>query len=214
MAAKKVTKKAIEQVTEEKIVIPQLTLETFYIGVESTPGSSYIPHRLAIDKVRDFSKNLTPKPKVKAFRNLDAEYEECFYQTPEGKYGVNYPAFQAAVLDASVACDVKKTQIKRAFRLIGDIAEFEDYDGPKRREDIGRDGSMKRTPLLIVRPEFYDWKTTLRLQLATNLMSVEQAVNLLNMAGFTSGVGDWRPSSPRCPGTHGMFSVTGYTQLS
>ena len=41
-----------------------------------------------------------------------------------------------------------------------------------------------------------------------NVLSMEQIVNLFNIAGFGAGVGEWRPGS-KSGGSFGMFHVDG-----
>lgn len=75
---------------------------------------------------------------------------------------------------------------------------------PQIREDAVRVGMGAAD--LRYRPEYINWRCTVPLQVNPRVISVEQAINLLNLAGFSIGVGEWRP---QCNGQHGRFKVVG-----
>jgi len=56
-----------------------------------------------------------------------------------------------------------------------------------------------------VRPRFDNWKVTGELEVASPDLPFETLQLIFNYAG-KSGLGDWRPSSPKRPGPYGMFS--------
>lgn len=55
------------------------------------------------------------------------------------------------------------------------------------------------------RGEFIDWYSDLPIELCPMILTPEQVFNLIDMAGFSVGVGDWRPEKD---GSHGMFEVS------
>ena len=193
---------------EGQITIQSINRKAIKVRVKSVDGSSYIPHRLTDESVKNFMGREEGKTKKKTIRNFDQEYESCFYYTENKKYGIPASAFMNAILNATVACNIPKTQIKRAIRVLGDILPL-DYKKVSRRIDHPRRSGMNSTPDTRHRPEFFDWSTTLIVEYDANQISPDQILNLVNQSGFSSGVGDWRPSSPRSCGTHGMFKVVG-----
>lgn len=54
------------------------------------------------------------------------------------------------------------------------------------------------------RAEFPDWKARVLVRYNANVLSEAQILNLLNVAGFAVGVGEWRPEKD---GQYGMFHV-------
>lgn len=176
------------------------------IDVESYPESTYIQHRLNTDTVDDFTKREFGKSDKKKIRDLDKEYESCFFYTENKKHGVPVAAFISAILDSCVALNIPKTKVKRAIRLLGDIVEIK-YKKINRRKDTVRRGGINKTPDIRHRPEFVEWSCQLLIQFDEEQVTPEQVINLVNYAGFTSGIGDWRPSAPKSTGTHGMFKV-------
>lgn len=191
----------------KEISVPSIKPKLLSIKIKAIPGSSYISHRLSGEQVKEFtSREMGETKKHGKIRDVDKEYESCFYYTPDKKYGVPASAFMGAILDAAVSIDLPKTQIKRSVRILGDIYPLK-YKKINRRIDYPRRSGMNATPDIRHRPEFIDWETQVLIQFDISQIGVEQVLNLLNRAGFTSGVGDWRPSSPKNPGTHGMFEV-------
>jgi hypothetical protein len=189
------------------ITILPIDLKGILVTVKSLDGSTYIPHRLGVETMQGIEDKVTGKAvKGKKNRNFDAEYESCFYKTGEGSYGIPASAFAACILDAAVAVNIPKTQIKRAVRVLGDVYELT-YKKVNRRVDYPRQSGMTKAPDIRHRPEFIDWECTLHIQYDANQITPDQVFNLVNQAGFSSGVGDWRPSAPKSSGTHGMFEI-------
>lgn len=197
-----------EKPTEEtsRIIVQNINRKGIKIKVGAIKGSTLISHRLPDDVVDSFMSRELGKSKQKTIRNFDKEYESCFHYTEDGKYGIPAPSFMGAILDAAVACELPKTKIKRALRLIGDMYEL-GYKKINRRIDHPRRGGMNKTPDTRHRPEFVDWNCDLYFEYDANQITPDQIINLVNQAGFSSGVGDWRPNSPKSCGTHGMFEV-------
>jgi hypothetical protein len=54
------------------------------------------------------------------------------------------------------------------------------------------------------RPEFLRWGVTLAIEFNSRAISQDQLVNLINLGGFSVGVGEWRPEKN---GDHGRFKV-------
>lgn len=85
---------------------------------------------------------------------------------------------------------------------------YENYD-PQQREDmvrVGGKGPGTGAADLRYRPEYpIGWSIPIEVRYNTKVVSAEQVVNLLNLAGFSIGLGEWRPQKD---GDWGMFSVT------
>lgn len=126
--------------------------------------------------------------------------EEIFDATQRGKFGFPCVAFKAAAVDAGYQQGIldKKTTARGAFHILGEFAEIEGK--PDIREDMARIGMGVAD--LRYRGEFKEWSTILTIRLNSNAMSAEQVINLLNVAGFACGIGDWRVAKD---GTYGQF---------
>jgi hypothetical protein len=78
---------------------------------------------------------------------------------------------------------------------------------PTQREDmvrVGGKGPGTGTADLRYRPEYTGWSIPIRVDYNSSVISMEQIVNLLNLAGFSIGIGEWRPQKD---GQWGMFEV-------
>jgi hypothetical protein len=192
---------------KQEIKVQKINLHTINVKVGSIDGSTLISHRLSSEQVAETITNREiGKTSKKKLRDFNKEYESCFHYTTDKKYGYPAMGFMNAILNACIPLGIPKTQIKRSVRLLGDIYELK-YKKLNKRIDSPRRSGMNAAPDTRYRPEFVDWECTLVVQYDSNLISPDQIINLVNQAGFSSGVGDWRPSSPKSSGTHGMFKV-------
>ncbi len=139
-------------------------------------------------------------------KNPDEEYDGCFYTDEEGRACVPASAFKKAMVAAATAIDDKvnfpKTKIRQCVFVVGSLLPIDSRTGPKRRTDPVRLGGT--TADIRYRPEFVDWAIDLTLQYNASVLSSEQVVNLLNLAGFGVGIGEWRPEKD---GDFGRFEV-------
>lgn len=117
---------------------------------------------------------------------------------------------QAAIMAASRnEIDVKTTTLRGAFFIHGEgpdmLAEVKGSI-PEMREDMVRVGGISKTADIRHRPMFSDWYMDLVIDYNANgPITPEQIVNLINLGGFTCGIGEWRPEKD---GSFGMFQVT------
>ena len=73
---------------------------------------------------------------------------------------------------------------------------------PTMREDMVRVGMGVAD--LRYRGEFKKWQCKIPLRYNANVLSLEQILNIFDTAGFSTGVGEWRPQKN---GDYGMFHV-------
>jgi len=194
------------KVSTDKIIIEPIQTATASITVGMASKMGYISHRLDPSVVTEFTKRERGETGRKKLRSLDDEYESCFYYTNDDEYGVPVGAFFKGMLDAATDLSIAKTQIKRAVRLLGDIVPLR-YDKVIRREDLVKRAGINGTPDIRHRPEFMEWECDIHILYDVNVITLDTIANLIDRAGFTSGIGDWRPSSPKSPGTFGMYAV-------
>lgn len=138
----------------------------------------------------------------KIAKDPERDYEEAFYRLPDGCPGFPSVAFKtAAVCAAGRFVDgMRMTEVRGMFHVVGELVEIRGE--PQMREDMVRVG--KGTADIRYRPEFKKWRCSLEIRYNADAISLEQIVNLLNMAGFGVGIGEWRPEKD---GVYGMFHV-------
>lgn len=155
---------------------------------------------------------------AKEAKDPRADYEAAMYRLPDGGHGFPSVAFKAAAVTAGTSVSgLTKIAIRQAFNILGEDADIKgafegsksrvnlvriDSEEPSMREDMVRVGMG--TADLRYRPEYTDWRAKILVKYNRNVLSESQILNLLNVAGFAVGVGEWRPEKD---GQYGMFHV-------
>ena len=132
-----------------------------------------------------------------------ADYEKAL-KSGKARFGFPAIAFKSAAIDAAYQQGViaKKTSARGAFHLDDEYVEIEGT--PQMREDTVMIGGMSKVADLRYRAEFPAWRATLNIKYNATSISVEQILNMLNIGGFSCGIGEWRPSRD---GSFGRFHV-------
>jgi hypothetical protein len=126
----------------------------------------------------------------KEAKDPQADFEQSIYLAADGLPGFPAVAFKAAAVDAAIAMDFKKTNLRQSFHINADMIAVLG-DPPTAREDMVRVGMGSAD--IRYRAQFTRWGVQLPITLNVGLLSWEQIVNLFNAAGFGIGIGEWRP---------------------
>lgn len=195
------------------IEIPQIRINTFQVKLVG--DSPLIVHawdekakRMILDK--QMKKATTGKEAKDPFMDFcnslywltEKPENPTMEDVMRARFGFPVTAFKAAAVDAGFQQGIlaKKTTARGAFHIVG---EFATIDGiPTMREDMVRVGMG--TADIRYRGEFREWSKVLTIRYNPNAMSDAQIINLLNIGGFSNGVGEWRPSKD---GAFGTFHV-------
>lgn len=156
-------------------------------------------------------KGLKQGGKKKNISDPKEQYEKSIYYFADGKtYGLPAVAFKAAMVTAAYRTYGRPmTTTRSAFHVIADdpatgLVKLE--GAPQMREDMVRVGGIQKVASPRYRACFPVWAATITIQFLADVISEEEVVGLLNAAGFTCGVGEWRPE--RCnSGSFGLFQV-------
>lgn len=146
------------------------------------------------------------------------DFEASLYRLSDGGYGFPSVGFKnAAVTACTSVAGVTKISARQAFHILGENIDVEGvFKGTSARHNLVRIGggepSMREdtvrvgmgTADLRYRGEFPDWHAKLLVRYNGNVLSEGQILNILNVAGFAVGVGEWRPERN---GMSGMFHV-------
>lgn len=134
--------------------------------------------------------------------------DEAFASNP--RFGFPVTAIkQAAIMSASRNdLDIKTTTLRGSFFIKGEgpdmLAEIKG-GLPSLREDMVRVGGISKTADIRFRPQFDEWYMDLEISYNVNgPITLEQIVNLINLGGFTCGIGEWRPEKN---GNYGTYAV-------
>lgn len=161
---------------------------------------------------------------AKEAKDPKADFEAAMYRLSDGGYGFPSVAFKnAAVTAGTSVAGLTKIQARQAFHILGEDADIDGaFEGSKSRVNLvrieGGEPAMREdmvrvgmgTADLRYRPEFSEWRTKILVRYNTNVLSESQILNLLNVAGFAVGVGEWRPEKD---GQYGMFHVASERDL-
>lgn len=119
----------------------------------------------------------------------------------KSRFGFKSIGFKAAAVDACIkGSDITKVAARGAFHIDGEFVEI--LGTPVMREDMVRIGMG--TADLRYRGEFTEWKAIVTIRHNPSALSAAQIINIFNLAGFSVGVGEWRPQKD---GSFGMFRV-------
>ena len=97
--------------------------------------------------------------------------------------------------------------------LIAKLADEFDYQKHcKAVEKCGFTLYAKRAPIggakhVRVRPRFDQWECVVTGEVEESELSRDMFTRIAAIAGARVGLGDWRPSAPKSPGSYGMFSA-------
>lgn len=184
----------------QTLEVPALELRTVNLRVVGdSPLITHAWSEKAKKQMRD--KQMGKAQQKKEPKDPAAEYEAAFYRTQDGRPAVPTIAFKAAAVNAATQVSgLTKTFLRGAFHTIGELVPVEGE--PRMREDMVR--IAMGTADLRYRPEFPSWGVTLPVRFNTRSVTLEQIIHLFNQAGFSVGVGEWRPEKD---GSYGMFHV-------
>jgi len=137
------------------------------------------------------------KKQPKVARDPEAEATAAMHVTNDGEPGFPMLGFKASLIGAAHKdLGVEKTLVRKALFLPsgmysdGLIAPME-FQDMQIREDIVRIGANQTD--IRYRPEFTGWRVNVIVEIDSDLLNEQDIVNLVNRAGFSVGVGEWRP---------------------
>lgn len=197
----------------QAVKIPPLDIRT--MEVKLVGDSPVIFHRWS-DKARKemLGKQMKEAKQAKQAKDPWMDFCESLYwvsdrpphptqeDVEKATFGAPSVWFKSAAVDACSHVDgVTKVQARGAFHLNGEFVQMHG-DGPYMREDMVR--IAMGTADIRYRGEFRNWHVVVSVRYNAAVLSAEQIVNLLNVAGFATGCGEYRPSRD---GSFGMFHV-------
>lgn len=188
-----------------EIEIPPIEIKTFVLRiVGDSPLICHAWSQKAKQEMLD--KQMGKARGKKEPKDPARDYQDAFYRLDDGTPAFPTIAFKAAAVNASRQVDgLKMTFLRGAFHTVGELVAIEGV--PRMREDAVK---IQMTSDLRYRPEFAEWAVNLAVRLNTRALTVQQLIHLFNQAGFSAGVGEWRPERN---GAFGMFHVEGIQEL-
>ena len=189
---------------ERKIELRRLVPGTIRVTIEGT--SPLIFHRWS-EKAKQMilDKQMKKAAKGREARDPQADYEASFYRDKDGDIALPVLMIKNAIVSAVRNVEgLTMTLIKGALFCYGDNDGFAKvkFGEKNMREDMVRVGMG--TADIRFRGEVKDWSVTFDIIFNPTVVSEEQILSLLDLAGFSVGIGEWRPQRS---GDYGRFRV-------
>lgn len=163
--------------------------------------------------------------KGKEKKNPVEDFKASLYRLPNGEgFGLPATAIKSAAVTAANDVELKKTDMRRAFHVLGDLVKinappitepitqediehapeiaFEHKHGASMRCDMVR--LAMNTADIRFRAQFPVWSVTFVVEFNSRVISADQLVNLYRVAGFGVGLSEHRPEKN---GSWGRFDV-------
>jgi hypothetical protein len=183
----------------ENIEIARPIIKEVIIKINGS--NSLICNNWSEDTKREMLDKHMKKSKVgRKTKDPEKDYKDSLYQHPDGGYGFPAIAFKLAAVRAAKQAGISMTDARVLFYIVGDMVKL--TGKPSMREDMVRVG--KGAADIRHRGEFKKWSANLRIRFNESVISAEQVLNLFSLAGFSVGVGDWRPEKN---GQFGTFTI-------
>lgn len=217
--------RSIPEKTPMKIDVSKLTIQPSKMTVTIKGLTPLLVHNFGAKAIRQILDKQTGKAKAgpRALKDPFADFRESLYvinekRVPKKRLDVGqswpfvkdtfgFPAsgFKKAMVSAcSMVEGVKKTWIRGLVHVHGNLVPIK-YKELIMRQDTVRVGPFgKKSADIRFRGEFHDWSVDLEVSYNRSAISPEQIAMLINNAGFSVGVGEWRPEKD---GSHGTFAI-------
>lgn len=195
-------------------VIPRPNMQVIKVPIVGT--TSLITHAWDEKAIRIMLEAQTKKARApKAAKVPEADFQAARYLADEGWDGIPSAAFKAAMVGACRAVDgLPMTVAKRMLFCLAD--GFSTRQNVELTRIVSKPPRMRRDMVRLetgvadirFRPEYVDWRAELTVEFNAGIISAEMILNLIDLAGYSEGVCEWRPSAPKsCSGNHGRWTV-------
>ena len=147
--------------------------------------------------------------------NLMTMLREGGARCPTGKGQKTFKAqTQSGIVVDQIAWPVvgpKGTISYAAIKALINNPEFMEHESTA--ESLGFNLFVKRAKIgmakhIRVRPRFDNWQVSGTLTVFDEQITTDVLKDIITVAGAYCGIGDWRPSSPKSPGSFGKFTAT------
>lgn len=196
---------------KKKAVVAELKqIQTEIVNIKIKGTSPLIMHRWDEKAKKEMLYKQMKKSIEKAPKDPQAQYEASVYKLDDGRLAFPADAFKQSAIRGGKYLGLVMTDLRAAFFVEGEYSEKEDrllvpIDGElAMREDMVKLSGPGNVADIRYRGQVKDWTAVLTISYNPNLVSFDQLINMLNMAGYGVGVGEWRPERD---GTFGRFQV-------
>ncbi len=213
MATKRTTPAATStQDQGEAIVLPKLEVRKVVVPIRGT--SPLLVHAWSEKAKKQMRDKQTKAAKMaREAKDPKADFQSSKYLNEKGKDSVPAGAFRNAIISSGRFADgIPMTKITGSVFFLEDLVPLK-FSKCEMREDmvrVGGKGPGTGTADIRYRAEYHDWSCDLTVQYNANVISLEQLLNLISLAGFSVGICEWRPEKK---GQHGRFEIGGQVKV-
>jgi len=197
---KKTTTKPVTEIPPLEFVDISIKIESISPLIVSHFSSK--ARKMILDKQMGKAKAKKHEPK-----DPDADYLASIYWIDDKKGITGFPAvgFKSAMVRAGKALGHAMTDTRGAIFVKPDHGDLIQIHGEHRkREDTVR--LTTGVADIRFRAEYPKWKATLNIQFNLGVISKDQVAQLVELAGFSCGVGEWRPEKSNT-GSFGRWQI-------
>lgn len=184
------------------IEVQPLRLETIEVNVIGT--TPLIMHCFSRKTAIEMELQHTGKKiKKREVKDPMADCLGCFHPpSDDGTSPFSFPSmgFKHGIVATARLNSMKMVDLRQAVHVMDVFVPI--YGVWEMQMDVVRNSNG--APDIRHRPYFFQWASTLKIRFDAGFLSEQQVVNMLNAAGFQSGIGDWRPQRD---GSHGTYQV-------
>jgi hypothetical protein len=191
-----------------KIAIPKINRASLNVPIiGDTPLICHRFEEKARKAIRDkVTSEVVGRKKPKTPRKPEEEWLATLYKHPDGGWGFPSTAFKSACVDAARLIDgITMTAVRQMFYIKHELVKI--VGEPAMREDmvrVGGKGPGTGSADIRWRGYFEEWSAVLEVEFLRDHITQDEIVNLINHAGATVGVGEWRLQKG---GNFGLFRV-------
>jgi len=198
----------------KNIEIKSLDRQTIVVDIIGT--SPLIVHKFSEKSRKQMLAKQMKETFVREAKNPEQDFRDALYildadpkdKKSKERYGFPVDGLKQAMVRGAKALGMVMTDARGAFFVEGEYAAGEGRDmieiqgTPEMREDVVR--LETGVADIRFRPQFTHWKSRITISFNGATIGKEQLLNMLNTAGFSVGIGEWRPERN---GTMGRFQV-------
>jgi len=189
------------------IEVAAVSIQTLHIEIEG--DTPLLCHKFSETSKAEMLAKQMGKKKQRAPKDPERDFLESIYQAQEGWYGFPADGIKASCVGACrFVSDLPMTEARGAFFV---MAQGRDKDSNQQLVLLNGEPEMHEAMVRLrnvadihYRAMFDPWSISFDVRYNPLVITNEAILNLVQLAGFHQGIGDWRPEKN---GTMGMFHV-------
>lgn len=193
--------KAGELAQASKLSIPAIMTKTMEVHCVGT--KPLIMKAWSEEARQDMLDAQMGKPKVKRNKDPDKEFQGCRYLDKKGRDYIPGHIIKKCLASAGDLVGVRRSLLEKILFVLDERVYINCPGGPTKRRDMVRNrGRMGSVADIRFRPEYTDWSFVVKIEFNSGFFAPEAVVNLFQNAGYSCGLGEWRPQKG---GEYGRF---------